>query len=763
MCLRRVLALLVLLLLFSSSSLRAQGFLLETRHEHGFRLPRPNPVVPSPPVPTQSYAIEELSVKTRIRDDVATVQVSQTFKNTGHQTMEVAFVFPLPYDGAIDRMTFMVDGKEFEGQLLSAPDARQIYEAYMRKNMDPALTEWLGTGLFKTSIFPVPAGARRTVSIRYSQVIKNHDNVGEFLYPLRSARYTSQPVRKISFEVNLQGQQPIKNIYSPSHSIEIDRHSDQSATVKYEAKSQIPQEDFRLFYDYDEKAVRASVLSYRPDADQPGYFMLLATPEIPKERDEVLNKTVVFAVDRSGSMSGAKMQQAKDALKFVLNHLRAGDTFNIIAYDSEVESFAPELQRFDESSRKAALAYVSGLFAGGSTNIEGALSVAMDQFKDPKRPGYLMFMTDGLPTVGEKKTAIIAQRVHQVNNTGTRLFTFGVGYDVNSRLLDKLSSENRGQAAYVRPNEEIEHAVSRLSRRIETPVLTDVQLLFEVDNHDETDGPVVNRTYPGNGFDLFAGDQLVVVGRYQSTGAAKVTLSGKVDGREKKFDYRVQLREHSKDETHAFVEKLWAVRRVGEIIDQIDLQGENEELTSELVSLSEQHGIITPYTSFLAEEDASARPRVGRLGAVRESLQRLREEAGEDAFRQRFAKGRLKSASRLPASDEAGFGETQSAAPVANASSSNADISNPNALQKRRLMHVGAKAFYWSDGCWKDAESIDADEKDAVRIERFTGAYFQLAEQYGKRITPYLAMTGKVLLQFDGQRYLVVDPPSDQR
>ena len=153
MCLRRVLALLVLLLLFSSSSLRAQGFLLETRHEHGFRLPRPNPVVPSPPVPTQSYAIEELSVKTRIRDDVATVQVSQTFKNTGHQTMEVAFVFPLPYDGAIDRMTFMVDGKEFEGQLLSAPDARQIYEAYMRKNMDPALTEWLGTGLFKTSIF----------------------------------------------------------------------------------------------------------------------------------------------------------------------------------------------------------------------------------------------------------------------------------------------------------------------------------------------------------------------------------------------------------------------------------------------------------------------------------------------------------------------------------------------------------------------------------------------------------------------------------
>ena len=446
MCLRRVLALLVLLLLFSSSSLRAQGFLLETRHEHGFRLPRPNPVVPSPPVPTQSYAIEELSVKTRIRDDVATVQVSQTFKNTGHQTMEVAFVFPLPYDGAIDRMTFMVDGKEFEGQLLSAPDARQIYEAYMRKNMDPALTEWLGTGLFKTSIFPVPAGARRTVSIRYSQVIKNHDNVGEFLYPLRSARYTSQPVRNISLEINLQGQQPIKNIYSPSHSIEIDRHSDQSATVTYEAKSQIPQEDFRLFYDYDEKAVRASVLSYRPDADQPGYFMLLATPEIPTERDEVLNKTVVFAVDRSGSMSGAKMQQAKDALKFVLNHLRAGDTFNIIAYDSEVESFAPELQRFDESSRKAALAYVSGLFAGGSTNIEGALSVAMDQFKDPKRPGYLMFMTDGLPTVGEKKTAIIAQRVHQVNNTGTRLFTFGVGYDVNSRLLDKLSNENRGQA-----------------------------------------------------------------------------------------------------------------------------------------------------------------------------------------------------------------------------------------------------------------------------------------------------------------------------
>ncbi len=771
---RILLSMLSVLLLLPTTQLQGQGLLLESRSEHAFRLPRhwhphphPRPRPRPTPPPTRSYAIKDMSVQARIRDQVATVQVSQTFVNTGSQTMEVAFVFPLPYDGAIDRMTFMVDGKEHEARLLSAKEARQIYESYMRRNLDPALTEWIGTGVFKTSVFPVPAGAKRTVSLRYSQLSRKQDNVSEFLYPLSTARYTSKPIESISIDVTLQSQQPIKNVYSPTHSIEVDRENEKLVTVRYEAKGQAPGEDFRLFYDHGKKALGTSILSYRPDADDDGYFLLLASPKIPKT-DDIAAKTVVFAVDRSGSMSGKKMEQAKDALRFVLNNLRKGDTFNIIAYDSEVESFAPELQKFDEKRRNEALGFVAGLYAGGSTNINDALKTAMRQFQDRDRPGYLIFLTDGLPTIGEKNAAKIAQNARQWNESRVRLFTFGVGYDVNSRLLDRLVNDNHGQSAYVRPNEDIEQHVGTLARRIESPVLTDVQVRFEIDGHQTQDGPIVNRMYPGQGMDLFAGEQLVLVGRYARPGAAKVVVKGSLNGRTKKYDYRAKLRKKSKDQTHSFVEKLWAIRRVGEIIDEIDLNGSNDELIDELTALSKKHGIMTPYTSFLAEEETNLNDRLAIRADAAEALGELREESGASAFRRRAAKGQLRrnaqvAVDRLYSADMA---IPTTAAPVTAAGSVSGGFGGRPGVPalRSKLTHAGDKAFYYRDGRWMDSEIKNGPAQDAKRVVRFTKEYFDLAERYGKQVTQYLALDGDVYFELEGAKYLVVSPPqSNQR
>lgn len=765
---RILLTMLSVLLLLPVAQLRGQGLLLESRTEHAFRLPRhwhphpqPRPRPRPTPPPTRSYCIKDMSVQARIRDQVATVQVSQTFVNTGSQTMEVAFVFPLPYDGAIDRMTFMVDGKEHEARLLSAKEARSIYESYMRRNLDPALTEWIGTGVFKTSVFPVPAGAKRTVSLRYSQLGRLQDNVSEFLYPLSTARYTSKPIESISIDLTLQSQQPIKNVYSPTHSIQIDRENDKLVTVKYEAKGQTPGEDFRLFYDHGKKAVGTSVLSYRPNTDEDGYFLLLASPKIPKP-DDIAAKTVVFAVDRSGSMSGKKMEQAKDALRLVLNNLRKGDTFNIIAYDSEVESFAPELQKFDEKRRNEALGFVAGLYAGGSTNINEALKTAMQQFQDRDRPGYLIFLTDGLPTIGEKNSAKIAQNARQWNESRIRLFAFGVGYDVNSRLLDRLVNDNHGQSAYVRPNEDIEQHVGTLARRIESPVLTDVKVRFEIDGHRTQDGPIVNRMYPGQGMDLFAGEQLVLVGRYSRPGAAKIVVKGSLSGETKKYDYRAKLRKKSKDQTHSFVEKLWAIRRVGEIIDEIDLNGSNDELVDELTALSKKHGIMTPYTSFLAEEETNLNNRLAIRADAVEALSELRNESGQNAFRQRAAKGVLRrnsrvAADRLYSADLAA--PTTAAQPLSAAGGGFGGRVGGVPALRSKLTHAGDKAFYHREGRWMDSEIKDGKPQDAKQVVRFTKEYFDLAERYGKRVTRYLALDGDVYFEFEGAKYLVVNPP----
>ncbi|HMP07825.1 MAG TPA: VIT domain-containing protein, partial [Lacipirellulaceae bacterium] len=494
-----------------------QGMLVDVRPESHWRLPRP--ILPQPPPPASSYRISSLEVNVRLKGAVAQVQVGQTFENTGSGQIEAALVFPLPYDGAIDALTLMVDGREYPAKLLDADEARKQYEQIVRTSRDPALLQWVGVGMFQTSVFPIPPGAKRTVTIRYSQLCRQSQGLTDFLFPLSTARYTSGPIEKLSLRVAIEGEAALKTVYSPTHAVNVERPDEKSAVVTVDVRDAIPAADFRLFAQAEAGDLAASVVSYRPDEKEDGYFLLLATPPIEQPEAQRLPKTVVFVVDRSGSMSGAKMEQAREALKFVLNNLRAGDTFNIVAYDSEVEAFRPELEKFDEQSRLAALGFVNGLFAGGTTNIDGALSRALGMIQDAGRPAYVLFLTDGIPTFGETSEARIARNAEAANQFGARIFTFGVGYDLNSRLLDKLARSGRGQTEFVRPEENVEAAVSSLYRRIGAPVMTDVtfSLVVEkriVDGQEIVDGwDGVSRVYPRDRFDLFAGDQFVLGGR----------------------------------------------------------------------------------------------------------------------------------------------------------------------------------------------------------------------------------------------------------
>src|SRR4051795_7729575 len=283
-----------------------QGVLVDIRPDHPIRLPRPIlPWHPRPiPQPPSSYKIDSIDVNARLTDQVARVQVSQTFENTGSLPMEVSFVFPLPYDGAIDQLTLLVDGKEFQAKLLSKEDARRGYEEIVRKNRDPALLEWVGNGMFQTNVFPIPPGAKRTVTLRYSQLLRKNYGLTDFIFPLRTAKYTSEPVGKVKFQLAIESSTPIKNIYSATHSLEIERPDKTHAIVKYEAKKTVPGEDFRLFFDTGEESIAASVVSYRPKANEDGYFLLLSSPDVKAADSKPIPKTIVFVVDRSGSMSG---------------------------------------------------------------------------------------------------------------------------------------------------------------------------------------------------------------------------------------------------------------------------------------------------------------------------------------------------------------------------------------------------------------------------------------------------------------------------
>jgi Ca-activated chloride channel homolog len=723
-----------------------QGVLIIERHPGPVPLPRPIPWPrPRPEPPPASYRIKELTAEARLTDQIARVNVSQTFVNTGSRQMEVSFVFPLPADGAIDQLTLLVDGKEFSGHILPAKEARSIYEGYVRRNQDPALLEWIGFGMFKTSVFPVPAGAERKVTLQYSQLLRKEGQLVDFLFPLATARYTSQPVEKVSVDVSIESSEKIKSVYSPTHGIEVQRNGDRNARVRWEVSQSVPSNDFRLFYDTDASKLGASLISYRPQSDEDGFFLMLASPDVPSaSAEEISRKTVIFVVDRSGSMSGPKISQAKEAMRFVMNNLRDGDLFNIVAYDGSVETFRPELQRFSNESRQQALGFIDGVYAGGSTNIDGALEVALAMIQDDKQPTFVIFLTDGLPTAGEQNEAKIVANARQKNQKGARILSLGVGYDVNSRLLDRLVQVNRGSSQYVRPDENIEQHVGRLYGRISSPVMTDVQVEFVIAGDKDSATSSVNRIYPRQVNDLFAGEQLVVVGRYRVPGEAKIIIRGRVGEAKQTFEFPANMVETSSGATFAFAEKLWAIRRIGEIIDELDLKGTNDELVQELVALSTKHGVLTPYTSFLADEN-----RRGDLadasGLNRQATDRLRllaESEGQGAFIQRAEKQLFRQAQSL-APDFGSLGTPVTSGPAAGAAGgmpalgrANApgirfrDLATDQEVVAESIQTIGEQTLYKRGNLWIAANARDLDpekQRDQVtEVTRFSDDYFRL-------------------------------------
>ncbi len=714
----------------------------------GRPFPRPRP--PFIPVPSE-FIIKEVNLQAGVQDQSAKVQISQVFKNTGGATLEATFMFPVPDEAQISGLTLMVDGKELAGRLLKKEDARRIYEDIVRRRRDPALLEYIGQGLFQTSVFPIPPNAERTVEIRYAQLLRKDNGLVDLLLPIGTAKHANRPVEMVNVNVRVESGQPIKTIYSPTHTMEIARPDDKHAVCKLTLKNVTSPGDLRLMYGTEAGLVGMNLISYRPKKDEPGYFLLLAEPEVKTAQSKTIEKTMVFVVDRSGSMAGEKFKQAQDALKYLVNRLSPTDLFNIVAYDSNVESFRPELQKGDPTTIKAALGFIDGLFAGGSTNIDGALTTALAMLKDSSRPNYVLFLTDGLPTVGERNEMKIAANAKEGNKVKARMFNFGVGYDVNSRLLDRLSRDHRGLSVYVRPEENIEAHVSSLYNKIGSPLLTDVAIKFDLSPTPAAGtAEPISRTYPRELPDLFHGEQLVWVGRYNHPGDATVTMTGSLAGEKKTFTLSTKFADETKDETNGFVEKLWATRRIGEIIDELDLKGQNQELVDELVKLSIQHGIMTPYTSFLADENVNLAQSSSNVSRARANAEKdLGQLSGRSGFAQRAIKGQLQN-ERIP---QAPAEFRKRSAPALGGDAKEAETIDV-------VKNVGQKTFFRKNKQWRDSTVTEEQEKQAIRVRQFSQEYFDLAVKHGGTLAKYIAFQEPVLVNLEGKTYQI-DPADD--
>ncbi len=681
------------------------------------------PICPPPPIrPIAQLQIKYHHVSVTIHQQVATTHVDQVFYNPNDWPIEGTYLFPLPLDAVVSEFTLWVDGKPVKGEVLSADQARRTYQEIVNSLRDPALLEYVGRGAIQASIFPIPPGGERRIELEYSQALTAEEGLVRYSYPLNTEKFSSKPLESVSVTVKVQSVEPVRAVYSPSHPIDVIREGANAFSASYEANNVLPDKDFNLYYSIGE-AEAFHLLSYRDpgDASEDGYFLLLLAPR-PEVAETPVEKDLLLVLDRSGSMDGEKFNQAQAALKYILEHLNPGDRFYLSAFSSGIQMFSNVLSPADEAER--AIAWVGQLNAQGSTDINRALLEAAES-ADSDRLTYLIFLTDGLPTEGILDSQQILDNFARSAPDNLRLFSFGVGYDVDTFLLDSLAQEHHGQSTYVKPGEPLDEILSAFYSRISTPVLTNLELDFG--------GISVYDLYPTPLPDLFAGSQIVVVGRYRGGGESDITLTGLVNDRRQRFTFEnsrfVEDSRGSLDELSG-LPRLWATRKVGYLLNQIRLKGPDQETIDQIVKLSIRYGIVTPYTSYLVTEPMP-------LGAESQ------RELSQDAFQQ-----------ALSAPTEV-FGAGAVNKAVEQGQLERAEIAaGLPAGAEQQVRAVGSRTFVLQDGIWTDT-SFDPEAMTPLRVAFLSEDYFALANTRAD-LAAALALGEQVIVVADGKVYQVV-------
>ncbi|HEV8059707.1 MAG TPA: VIT domain-containing protein [Gemmataceae bacterium] len=568
------------LLLVGLSSARADGIMIPKERS-------------MPPL-----ALVNHHVQITLHDQVAVTHVEQTFRNSTNQMLEATYLFPVPNGASVTKFSMWVNGKEMTGELLDAPKARQIYNDIVRRTKDPGLLEYVDNNVFRLSVFPVQPRSDQKVSLTYSSVLTRDNGIVEFVYPLKAGSGPGQghALEEFSIEASIKSPDPIQNVFSPTHAITVTHKGDREVTVKFDRNQGFLDKDFQLFYACSPKDVSFTTLTFRPNSSRPGYVLMLIAPRMESKSNEAIPRDMVFVLDTSGSMQGAKMDQARRALKFCLKNLGPKDRFGLLHFATTVDKYRDGLEESSADRTAEACRWVDGLDATGGTNIQDALAAALDyRSSDPSRGFTIVFFTDGMPTIGETNPERILKGFLDKNTANTRVFTFGVGDDVNATFLDQLASQTRAVSTYVRPAEDIEEKVSGLYAKISLPVMTDLKL-------SASGGVHLEEMFPPRLPDLFHGSQLVVLGRYSGSGPAAISLTGRVGSQQKEIVNESTFPETTGD-AKAFIEQIWARRKVGYLLDQIRQHGETRELVDETKTLAKRYGIATPYTSYLIVPD----------------------------------------------------------------------------------------------------------------------------------------------------------------
>jgi len=653
-------------------------------------------VLPIAPAPSAAQgwiehprgAIEKArsAVQVNVTGRVARVTVEEWFRNTGALLNEATYLYPLPGEAVFSDFSLWQGDQELKGEPMDAAQARAIYEEIVRRKRDPALIELAGHGLLRARVFPIGPGETRKITLRYTQLLDRVGDAWRFRY---TAGTGAGAAASASFRMQVDSGARFGDPYSPTHRLSTTRSDNRIELTLAETSAR---GDLELFLPLARSLVGMSLVTSQPIGED-GFFMLLLAPgrsETPSVR-----RDLVAVLDVSGSMSGDKLDQAKTALAQLLGTLRSGDRFRVVTFGSGVRRYATGWTDVSGDNVRAVQEWVRRLETDGGTNIAGALAEAFAEPPAEGRLGVVVFLTDGMATVGEKNPERIADQAER-DRGPFRVFAFGIGYDVNTYLLDRLTERARGVTEYIRPGGDIEQTVASLASKIASPVLTDLAL--------RADGVELYDLQPHSLPDLFGGDELVVFGRYRGEGRGErsVTVIGRRGRREERFTTAARF---AGEQAGAdYVQQLWAARKAGALSSEIRLHGPNPEIVSELKRLALRYGILTEYTSYLVQEpNVVARPMPLQAPAPQ-------DQAGAEAV-QRSRREKALTGSLLLSE-------------VVVTGSAADSLSRSGAATENKTRQAAGRVFVWRDSTWTDI--AHGDSLRVVSVAAFSDAYFAL-------------------------------------
>ncbi|HET6163420.1 MAG TPA: VIT and VWA domain-containing protein, partial [Planctomycetota bacterium] len=564
----------------------------------------------------QGLSISQVRASVKILEETASTTLEVELVNRGNVQSEAVLLLPVPEDAAVSGFGFDGPAPEPTARILPRDEARRLYDSIVARIKDPALLEFAGTNLVRSSVFPIAPGAKQRVRLTYEHLLARDGARIDYVLP-RSESLTHGAPWAIDVEVRSNG--GVATVYSPSHELRVRRESRDFVRASVTAASATNPGAFRLSFLRNDGDLAASLFAYPDGRCGGGYFLLVAAPPKPEADARPRPREVTLVIDRSGSMAGPKMDQARTAALQVVEGLSPADAFNVIDYSTTVAQFAAGPVAATREQQRAARRYLEEMRPSGGTNLYDALNEALRQPHDASRLPIVLFLTDGIPTVRTTSEAAIRELVEKGNPHQRRVFTFGVGSDVNAPLLDRIADVTRASTTYVLPGEDVEVKVGEVDRRLRGPLLSDLRV--EVLGRDgEVDTRRVRDLVPAQIPDCFEGDSLVLLGRYVGEGPLDLRVTGASNGRTRDFRFHFEL---SRATTrNAFVPRLWATRRIAFLVDQVREMGATlsiappgrpsgvlndprfRELSEEILRLSTEFGVLTEYTSFLATDGA---------------------------------------------------------------------------------------------------------------------------------------------------------------